>query len=204
LYAADDYLAVDDLPAPKPNGALAPPVARDSVCQEALYARAAAEFGPALARLAAAYEADPSHQQDLLQDLHLSLWRSLATFRNQCSLRTWVYRVAHNTATTYVRQQRRSRRVGFASLEELDNVPHPTDVERSANDAVLLGTIRELVQRLKPIDRDLVLLYLEGLQAVEIGEVVGISPANVAQKIHRARKYLKQQCHSGEQHDEER
>lgn len=41
-----------------------------------------------LARLAAAYEFDRAQQQDLLQEIHLALWRSFAGFRNQCSLRT--------------------------------------------------------------------------------------------------------------------
>jgi Sigma-70 region 2 len=87
------------------------PVAQDAVGREVLFTRVAAEFGPPLARLAAAYELDPSRQQDLLQELHFSLWRSLASFENQCSLRTWVYRVAHNTASTYVRGRKRDRRM---------------------------------------------------------------------------------------------
>ena len=169
--------------------------------QDEVYMRAAAEFGPPLARLAAAYEADPSRQQDLLQELHLALWRSLAAFRNQCSLRTWVYRVAHNTATSYVRQQRRSGRLRLASLEELDDLAEEANVEGRANDAVVLGQVVALIQRLTPIDRDVLLLYLEGLQAAEISDVVGISPANVAQKIHRARKHLKRHFEGRERHD---
>lgn len=41
----------------------------------------------------------------------------------------------------------------------------------------------ELIQRLRPLDRELVILYLEGLGAAEIGEVVGISPGNVSTRI---------------------
>ena len=64
---------------------------------EAGWYDAIAEFGSSLARLAAAYELDRAQQQDLLQEIHLAWWRSFATFRNRCSLRTWVHRVAHNT-----------------------------------------------------------------------------------------------------------
>ena len=71
--------------------------------QDETYAKVATEFGPSMARLAAAYEADPARQEDLLQDIHLALWRSFASFAHQCSLRTWVYRVAHNTAASHVR-----------------------------------------------------------------------------------------------------
>src|SRR5688572_29918745 len=69
---------------------------------EQRYADAAAAFGPALERLARAYERDPDKRRDLLQDIHVALWRSLARFDGRCSLRTWVYRVAHNTATSKV------------------------------------------------------------------------------------------------------
>lgn len=51
--------------------------------------------------------------------------------------------------------------------------------------------VKDLIEQLKPVDRDVLLLYLEGLKAAEIAEVVGISPGNVAQKVHRAQKYLK-------------
>ena len=178
------------------------PGTRDTVDQDALYTRVAAEFGPPLARLAAAYEIDTSRQQDLLQEIHFSLWRSLATFRGQCSLRTWVYQVGHNTASTYVRGQRRRRRMNSVSLEDLDELVHQADVERLVDDAAIRGKINDLIERLKPVDRNVLLLYLEGLKAVEISDVVGISPSNVAQKIHRARKYLKQHFQSGVSHDQ--
>jgi RNA polymerase sigma-70 factor (ECF subfamily) len=64
-----------------------------------LYAEVAAEFGGALERLARAYEADSDRCRDLLQEIHVALWRSLARFDGRCSMRTWVYRVAHNVAT---------------------------------------------------------------------------------------------------------
>src|SRR5512145_1381097 len=70
--------------------------------QEQRYAEAAAAFGPAIDRLARAYERDPDKRRDLLQEIHVALWRSLARFDGRCSLRTWVYRVAHNTATSKV------------------------------------------------------------------------------------------------------
>src|SRR6188508_629239 len=69
---------------------------------EQRYTEAAAAFGPAIDRLARAYERDPDKRRDLLQEIHVALWRSLARFDGRCSLRTWVYRVAHNTATSKV------------------------------------------------------------------------------------------------------
>jgi RNA polymerase sigma-70 factor (ECF subfamily) len=79
----------------------------DAAGQEALFEKIAAEFAAPLARLARAHEADLHLQQDLLQEIHVALWRSLAAFGGRCSLRTWVYRVAHNVAATHVLRNRR-------------------------------------------------------------------------------------------------
>lgn len=85
---------------------LAAAAADSAVDQDALYERVSVEFSAPLARLARAHEADPSLQQDLLQEIHIALWRSLSAFVGRCSQRTWVYRVAHNTAATWVLRRR--------------------------------------------------------------------------------------------------
>src|SRR5688572_6746699 len=74
---------------------------------DAIYERISTEYAAPLARLARAHEADPSLQQDLLQEIHIALWRSLPAFGGRCSLRTWVYRVAHNAAVSHVLRGRR-------------------------------------------------------------------------------------------------
>jgi RNA polymerase sigma-70 factor (ECF subfamily) len=76
--------------------------------QNSLYEQVTETFGPSLDRLARAYELDADVRRDLLQEIHLKLWRSFAYFDQRCSLRTWVYRVAHNVATKHVMRQRRS------------------------------------------------------------------------------------------------
>jgi RNA polymerase sigma-70 factor (ECF subfamily) len=91
-----------------------------------LYQTAAAQYGASLGRLARGYEADPDKRRDLLQEVHFALWRSFARFRADCSLRTWVYRVAHNTAITWVMRQKRAREQ-MASLEEVGMTAIPPD-----------------------------------------------------------------------------
>jgi DNA-directed RNA polymerase specialized sigma24 family protein len=73
-----------------------------------LYEDAIAAYGPAISRLAKGYEADPDRRRDLLQEIHVGLWRSLARLDGRCSLRTWVYRVAHNVAASYIIKNRRA------------------------------------------------------------------------------------------------
>ena len=101
-----------------------------------------------------------------------------------------MYRVAHNTASSYVRRHKRFRRDVLMSLEQLEELPDPADAERLHDEAEVIGKLGALMRRLKPIDREVILLYLEGMDAASIGDVLGISPGNVAQKIHRTKDLL--------------
>jgi RNA polymerase sigma-70 factor (ECF subfamily) len=136
------------------------PVARNA--QDGLYAQATTEFGSALARLATATEHDPVSQRDLLQEIHVALWRSFAVFQGQCSLRTGVYRVAHNAAATHVRKSIRQRRDRLMALEEIERICPAVEVE-DADESATRELLYQLVRQLKPVDRDVMMLYLEGV-----------------------------------------
>ena len=168
--------------------------------QDDQYREAAAAYGAALERLARAYEADPEHRRDLLQEIHLALWRSFAGWDARCSLRTWVYRVAHNAATSHVIKQRRTNSYLLLSLEELDQVPDPSAPDADHQQA--LSRLLTLVHGLKPLDRQVILSYLEGLDAAAIGEITGLAAGNVATKIHRIKSILTRAFHQGGRHAE--
>jgi RNA polymerase sigma-70 factor (ECF subfamily) len=186
-----DYLIVE-LPASIPS--LKP-------SQDDLYQDAAAGFGAALDRMACGYEADPDRRRDLLQDIHLALWRSFVAFDGRCSVRTWVYRVAHNVAASYVLRQRRVQS-NLVSLEDLENAPHTPAEDSAVDRRHALERLLGLIQRLNPFDRQVILSYLEGMDAASIGEVTGISPGNVATKIHRIKNVLARQFREGGRHAE--
>jgi RNA polymerase sigma-70 factor, ECF subfamily len=171
------------------------------LAQAEAYERAASEYGVALGRLARAYEADTEKRRDLLQDIHIALWRSFGAFDERCSLRTWIYRVAHNAASSYVLRQRRARPQTMVSLEELEPAPQPAVADADAGRAEQLARLTDLIQRLKPLDRQVILSYLEGLDALEIGELTGLSARNVATKIHRIKNILARQFSGGTCHD---
>lgn len=164
-----------------------------------MYEEAAGNFGAALERLTRAYEADPDHRRDLLQEIHIALWRSFAGFDQRCSLRTWVYRVAHNVGASHVARQYRNRLEALVGLEELESLPDPQRSEAAADRSIALNRLLEMIQRLKPLDRDVILSYLEGLDAEEIGEITGLSARNVATKIHRIKNILSRFYNEGGQ-----
>jgi RNA polymerase sigma-70 factor (ECF subfamily) len=167
------------------------------VKQDDLYNRATATYGRALERLAYAYEVVPDRRKDLLQEIHVALWRSFKTFEDRCSVRTWVYRIAHNAAAAYITMQRRVKASELVSLDELESMPDPSAGPSLTDKRIDAGKLLELIHRLKPVDRQLMLLYLEDLEADTIGEIMGISTNNVRVQVHRIKKVLARRFHAG-------
>jgi len=154
-----------------------------------LYETAVRDFGRALDRLAAGYEADPEKRHDLRQEIHLQLWRSFEVFDGRCSLKTWTFRVAHNTAVSYVHRERR-KNTGFVSLEEIEGTVRSGDREPDIDHSRALQQLSEFIRQLKPLDRQIMLSYLEEMDIASIAEITGLSPANVGMKIHRIKTIL--------------
>ncbi len=167
------------------------------VKQDDRYALAIASFGPALQRLVRGFEADPDRRRDLLQEIHIELWRSLGTFEEECSLRTWVYRVAHNVYASHVIRSRRLNYAGAASLDELADTPDRGNPEVIASDQQTLAWLHQTIQLLKPPDAQVMCLYLEDIGASDIAEIVGISPGAVATRIHRIKTILARMFQNG-------
>lgn len=168
--------------------------------QNQLFERTVAEFGPAIGRLACAYEPDADRRRDLLQEIHLALWRSFATFDGRCSLRTWMYRVAHNTATAQVFRRRGKNPSAFLTLEDVESMAAVVNIEERADRERALERLLALVHQLAPLDRQVMSSYLEELRAEEIAEITGLSVANVWTRIHRIKNLLKQQFSRGASH----
>ena len=168
--------------------------------QDELYEEVFSAFGAALERLARSCEADPEKCRDLLQEIHLAVWRSLSTFDRQCSLRTWVYRVAHNVAASHVLRHIRANTRAPVTLNDLEDLSDSTNPESSVDRRITLERVYRLVQQLQAVDREVMLLYLDGLDAISIAEVTGISSTNVATKIHRIKKILTSQFAQGASH----
>jgi len=169
--------------------------------KDTLYEQATAAYGAAIDRLAQCYEADSEKRQDLLQEIHMALWQSFEGFDSRCSLRTWVYRVAHNVSTSHVIRRRRIDSRMVLSLDALEGVPAKEDLEAIAERHGVAKQLLTFVQRLRPLDRQIILLYLEGIDATSIGEITGISSGNVAIKIHRIKSILADRFWKGGRHE---
>jgi RNA polymerase sigma-70 factor (ECF subfamily) len=146
------------------------------------------EHDRAIRRLIASYERDPSRRQDLVQDIWLAVWQALPRFRDDCSERTFVFRIAHNRAVSHVDHWQRRR------TDPLDDdapvAATGPDPEHSLSQQQRRDRVQAAVRELPLGLRQVVVLTLEGLSNAEVADVVGISENNVAVRMTRARAEL--------------
>jgi RNA polymerase sigma factor (sigma-70 family) len=144
---------------------------------------------PALRRLAWSYARDGTEGEDLFQEIAMALWRAHPGFRNESSERTWVYRVAHNTAITFVTRQRKRKNRERSAAPETEPAAR-ADPEGDAIEQQRQQRLWTAVQELPVADRRVILLYLEGLSAAEIESITGLTAGNVATRLTRIRQRL--------------
>ncbi|MCQ2234874.1 MAG: RNA polymerase sigma factor [Paludibacteraceae bacterium] len=121
--------------------------------------------------------------EELYQEILIRLWMGFGSFKGQSEERTWVYRVALNTAIN----RRKSR------LRRIETVPLTLDIDPIPPDDFQARQVQELhdnIGRLGPMDRALVLLWLEDLSYADIGAIMGISASNVGSRLLRIKNKL--------------
>ena len=152
------------------------------------FLRLMAEYQGSLARLASAYLTDSADRDDLVQEIATAIWQAIPRFRGDASERTWLYRIAHNTAITTSARVRR-RFLTEAALD-VDGPSRAAGVDdrlvHEQHRALLLARIRALPEG----DRQVIVMHLEGLSHGEIGEVTGATPGAIATRLSRIRERL--------------
>jgi RNA polymerase sigma factor (sigma-70 family) len=136
------------------------------------------------------YCADPDSRKDLQQEILLQLWKSIDKFNGSVKLSTWIYRVALNTAIFFYRKHNKHQS-GRISID-----PEAISMSGFEPDAALhdkLVMLRGFIDNLGSLDKALIILYLDDSKYKEIGDVLGLSETNVATKISRIKKALRDQ-----------
>ena len=127
-----------------------------------------------LTRIAKQY-ARGDEWQDLFQEMLVTIWLGLPSFKGRSSIDTWLYRVASNTA------------LSFARKRQVDWTPMPFEKQSSHGDETLEALLSRFLQSLDPINRALLMMDLDGLDREAIAEVLGISAGAVAVRMTRLR-----------------
>lgn len=156
--------------------------------REALFERALQDNGQALLRLAAAYTNTQCDRDDLFQEIAFAVWQALPAFRGDSSLRTYVFRIAHNRGLAHLANKKSIRNVDDDDLRLHDPLPNP---ERRLEIEEQRRNLLAAVRRLPVVYRHVITLALEGLSYPEIAEILGLTEANVGIRLNRARKALR-------------
>jgi RNA polymerase sigma-70 factor (ECF subfamily) len=142
-----------------------------------------------LARICRVYAAGDDGA-DLLQDIWIHIWNGLDRFRGEAQVDTWVYRVAVNSALMFRRSSGRRQRW----IEPGQDVEILAQKDAASPAADIPEHLRRLlyhcVSLLKPRDRLVVSLHLEGLEHGAIAEIVGVTAGHAAVLLHRLKPVL--------------
>jgi RNA polymerase sigma-70 factor (ECF subfamily) len=120
--------------------------------------------------------------EDLAQEILIRLWKSYPRFRGEAKVETWIYRVALNTAMTYLKGTIRNRRLHTAIVAK--SIPTDASPVGAETDDLVV----KFSSSLGDIDASVLMMYLDGLSADAISEVLGISANAINVRINRMKQ----------------
>lgn len=129
------------------------------------------------------FSSDEDEVADLFQEVMIKVWRGLPSFNEQSDVKTWIYRIALNTCISVEKKKKRRQET---KLTMGINLFADTDKETEQ-----VKMLHRRIGRLMPLDRAIVLLWLENISYEEIGAIIGISAKNVSVRLVRIREQLK-------------
>ena len=130
------------------------------------------------------FSKDSDEVNDLFQEALINLWKGFGGFEGRSDIGTWIWRVSFNTCISAERKKKKSATIPL-SMEI--NLFEDTD-----EDTRQVQMLYKRIHRLKPFDRAIVLLWLEGMPYEEIAAIVGITVKNVSVRLYRIKEELKQ------------
>lgn len=128
-------------------------------------------------------------RQDLVQDILAQAWRAFPRYDATRPFPTWFYRIALNVAISWVRGPgRRQQR-----LEPFDADRHDREADPGGRDDERVQALYRAIRSFEPLNRAVLLLYLDEHTHRDIAQILGLSETNVATKIGRLKLRLKQE-----------
>jgi RNA polymerase sigma-70 factor (ECF subfamily) len=140
---------------------------------------------------------DAMQAEDLMQDTFLSAWRNLPQFRAEARFSTWLYRIATNKCTDWLRSHRKRDEIrdGEENGPDLNNlVVDPTNPEQELSRKQVAQSLEQALQALPVLYREpFVLKHVEGLSYEEISEILNAGPDALKMRVYKARVRLRAQ-----------
>lgn len=129
------------------------------------------------------FSKDQEEVNDLFQEVLIRLWQGFDNYKGNSKERTWIYRVALNTCISFDRKKRRHNKKQVYMGDDLFGC--------NEHDSQQTEVLHKRITRLRPLDRAIVLLWLEDISYEEIGSIIGITAKNVSVRLYRIREQLK-------------
>lgn len=142
-----------------------------------------------VATVAASYCRDPQDRADLAQEIAAQLWRAWPGYDPARRFSTWMYRIALNVAISALRSTRLRQRHAVPFDETRHDLADPAPADPQAEARV--RALHRFIHAQPPLDRALLLLYLDERSHRDIAEVLGMSQTNVATRISRLRQRIR-------------
>jgi len=130
------------------------------------------------------YFSDAEEKQDVVQEMLYQLWRSYPGFDGRSRFSTWMYRVCLNTALTYRRKENKHKNQPLLLRH------HQIPDEPTGRQEESMQLLFDAIATLSPLNKAIVLLYLEDLSYEEIAQVTGLTKGNVSVRLVRIKKEL--------------
>ena len=130
------------------------------------------------------FSKDSDEVNDLFQEVLINLWQGFASFEGKSKIGTWIWRVSFNTCISQERKKKRTATIPLTMGIDLFN--------DKDDDTKQVKMLYDRIHRLKPFDRAIILLWLEGMPYDEIAAIVGITAKNVSVRLYRIKDELKQ------------
>lgn len=140
-------------------------------------------------KVAASYAFHPEDRAELAQEIATQLWRAFPRYDTHRAFSTWMYRIALNVAISQVRHQAQRQRHAMPLEEDLHDLPDPNTANPEQDQQLRL--LRRFIARQPPLERALLVLYLEDRPYREMAEILGISETNASTKIARLKQRLR-------------
>lgn len=138
-------------------------------------------------KVAHSYCWDPEDRKDLIQEINIQAWRSFPRFDSKYQFSTWLYRVALNVAISALRKEKKRAESTELSPSLMDQVG-----DESGQSNRQINALYRAIGDQNPINRAIILLHLEEKSYAEISDILGISQTNVATKLSRIKKEIKE------------
>lgn len=143
-------------------------------------------------RICSYYNSDADDQKDMFQEVLVNIWKSLDNFRGDSAISTWIYRIAVNTSLSFTGKNfRRMKLIVSVNTQNLNIVFDEDSLADKVMQEDRFERLQTELNMLSVIDKALISLMIEGLTMKEIGNIIGITEANVKVKIHRIKEQLK-------------